>query len=101
MGIFTVQTALLAGRRAGELVLPAKPLGRMHGDAARRTLERDGATVETGVRVDDLDDLDADVIVVATPPGESARLLGEAEPDRKSTRLNSSHSSPSRMPSSA
>ena len=53
MGIFTVQTALLAGRRAGELVLPAKPLGRMHGDAARRALERDGATVETGVRVDD------------------------------------------------
>jgi squalene-associated FAD-dependent desaturase len=80
MGIFTAQTALLAGRRAGELVLPAKPLGRMHGDAARRTLEEGGATVETGVRVDDLDDLDADAVVVATPPAESARLLGEAEP---------------------
>jgi hypothetical protein len=80
MGIFTVQTALLAGRRAGELVLPAKPLGRMHGDAARRTLEEGGVTVDTGVRVDDLDDLDADAVVVATPPAESARLLGEAEP---------------------
>ncbi len=80
MGIFTVQTALLAGRKAGELVLPAKPLGRMHGDAARRTLEEGGATVDTGVRVDDLDDLDADAVVVATPPAESARLLGEAEP---------------------
>jgi squalene-associated FAD-dependent desaturase len=80
MGLFTVQTALLAGRRAGELVLPAKPLGWMHGDAARRTLERRGATVETGARVDDLDELDADAIVVATPPAESARLLGEAEP---------------------
>jgi len=79
MGIFTVQTALLAGRRAGELVLPAKPLGRMHGDAARRTLEEGGAMVDTGVRVDDLDDLDADAVVVATPPAESARLLGEAE----------------------
>jgi squalene-associated FAD-dependent desaturase len=91
MGIFTVQTALLAGRRAGELVLPAKPLGRMHGDAARRTLERDGAIVETGVRVDDLDDLDADVIVVATPPGESARLLGETEPDLDPSPIVSVH----------
>ena len=91
MGIFTVQTALLAGRRAGELVLPAKPLGRMHGDAARRTLERDGATVETGVRVDDLDDLDAEVIVVATPPAESARLLGEAEPDLDPSPIVSVH----------
>jgi squalene-associated FAD-dependent desaturase len=80
MGLFTVQTALLAGRRAGELVLPVKPLGWMHGEAARRTLERSGATVETGVRVDELDDVDADAIVVATPPAESARLLGEAEP---------------------
>ena len=91
MGIFTVQTALLAGRRAGELVLPARPLGRMHGDAARRTLEQDGATDETGVRVDDLDDLDADVIVVATPPAESARLLGEAEPDLEPSPIVSVH----------
>jgi hypothetical protein len=52
----------------------------MHGDAAHRTLEHGGAIVETGVRVDDLDDVDADAIVVATPPAESARLLGEAEP---------------------
>jgi hypothetical protein len=80
MGLFTVQTALLGGRRAGELVLPVKPLGWMHGEAAQRTLERRGATVETGVRVDDLDDVAADAIVVATPPAESARLLGEAEP---------------------
>ena len=91
MGIFTVQTALLAGRRAGELVLPAKPLGWMHGDAARRTLEHSGATVETGVRVDDLDDLDADAVVVATPPVESARLLGEAEPDLEPSPIVSVH----------
>ena len=68
MGIFTVQTALLAGRRAGELVLPAKPLGPMHGDAARRALEQRRCDVEPGVRVDALDDIDADAIVVATPP---------------------------------
>ena len=91
MGIFTVQTALLAGRKAGELVLPAKPLGRMHGDAARRTLEEGGATVDTGVRVDDLDDLDADAVVVATPPAESARLLGEAEPGLEPSPIVSVH----------
>jgi hydroxysqualene dehydroxylase len=77
MGIFTVQTALLSGLRSGELVLPTKPLGWMHGDAARWALERRGATVETGAKVDDLGDLVADAIVVATPPTESARLLGE------------------------
>jgi hydroxysqualene dehydroxylase len=80
MGLFTVQTALLGGRRAGELVLPAKPLGWMHGDAARRALEHAGARVETGARVEEVDDLVADAVVVATPPAESARLLGEAEP---------------------
>ncbi len=91
MGLFTVQTALLAGRRAGELVLPVKPLGWMHGDAARRTLELGGASVETGVRVEDLDDLDADAIVVATPPAESARLLGETEPGLEPSPIVSVH----------
>jgi hydroxysqualene dehydroxylase len=91
MGIFTVQTALLSGLRAGELVLPTKPLGWMHGDAARRTLERRGATVETDAKVDDLDDLVTDAIVVATPPGESARLLGEAEPGLEASPIVSVH----------
>jgi squalene-associated FAD-dependent desaturase len=91
MGLFTVQTALLSGRRAGELVLPAKPLGWMHGDAAHRALERAGATIETGVRVDDLAALDADAIVVATPPAESARLLGDPEPPLESSPIVSVH----------
>jgi len=91
MGIFTVQTALLSGLRAGELVLPTKPLGWMHGDAALRTLERRGAQVETGVRVDDVDDVAADAIVVATPPAESARLLGEPEPKLEPSPIVSVH----------
>jgi squalene-associated FAD-dependent desaturase len=91
MGIFTVQTALLSGLRAGELVLPTKPLGWMHGDAARRTLERHGATIETGAKVDDLDELDADAVVVATPPAESARLLGEADPTLEPSPIVSVH----------
>jgi squalene-associated FAD-dependent desaturase len=91
MGLFTVQTALLSGRRAGELVLPTKPLGWMHGDAAHRALERSGAAVETGAKVDDLAALDADAVVVATPPAESARLLGEPEPALESSPIVSVH----------
>jgi hydroxysqualene dehydroxylase len=91
MGLFTVQTALLSGRRAGELVLPTKPLGWMHGDAAHRALEGVGATVETGVRVDDLAALDTDAVVVATPPAESARLLGESEPSLEPSPIVSVH----------
>jgi squalene-associated FAD-dependent desaturase len=79
-GVFTVRTALLQGRRASDLVLPVKPLGEMHGEAAGRALEAAGATIRVGVRVDDLDELDADAFVVALPPRESARLLRESEP---------------------
>ena len=66
-GLFTVRTALLGPRANSDLILPAKPLGRMHGDAAGRALERAGATIETGARVDDPADLDADAVIVATP----------------------------------
>jgi len=79
-GSFTVETALLAGKRASDLVLPTRPLGEMHGAAAGRALEAAGATVRTGARVDDLAELDAEAVVVAVPPAESARLLGEPEP---------------------
>ena len=67
-GLFTVRTALLGPRWSSDLILPRKPLGWMHGEAARRALEAAGATVETGVRVEDAGELDADAVVVATPP---------------------------------
>jgi hydroxysqualene dehydroxylase len=72
-GLFTVRTALLGPRASSDLILPAKPLGWMHGDAAGRALERAGATIETGVRIDDPDALDADAVVVATPDKELDR----------------------------
>ena len=75
---FTVATALRSGRAASELVLPAAPLGEMHGDAGRAALEHAGARVETGVRIDELDTVDADAIIVAVSPDEAARLVGEA-----------------------
>ena len=79
-GLFTVRTALLGPRAASDLILPAKPLGAMHGDAAGRALGQKGATIGTGHRVESLDELDAGAIVVALPPAESSRLLGDPEP---------------------
>jgi len=73
---FTVVTALRSGRSASDLVLPTAPLGEMHGDAARKALEQAGALVQTGVRVEDVGELDADEVVLALPPHEAARLLG-------------------------
>jgi squalene-associated FAD-dependent desaturase len=90
-GLFTVRTALLGPRANSDLVLPTRPLGWMHGDAAGRALERAGANLELGARVDELDDLAADAIVVATPPEESARLLGEPQPRLEHSPIVSVH----------
>jgi hydroxysqualene dehydroxylase len=79
-GLFTVQTALLGSREASDLILPGRPLGLMHGDAARRALEHAGANVQTGARVESLDDVDGEAVVVALPAPEAAHLLGETPP---------------------
>lgn len=90
LALFTVQTALLAGRGSSDLVVPVAPLGAMHGDAAGEALEDAGARVRLRVRVASIDGgavlltdgerIEADGIVLALPPAESARLLGEPEP---------------------
>jgi squalene-associated FAD-dependent desaturase len=90
-GLFTVRTALLGPRAASDLVLPGRPLGAMHGDAAGKALESRGAAIHTGSRIDDLDDVDAEAIVVALPPAESARLLGEPEPKLEPSPIVSVH----------
>jgi len=90
-GDFTVRTALLGERSDSDLLLPAKPLGEMHGDAAGRALEAAGGHVHTGARVESLDELGADAVVVAVPPGESARLLGEPQPGLEDSPIVSVH----------
>jgi squalene-associated FAD-dependent desaturase len=75
--VFTVLTAMRSGRKASDLILPSAPLGDMHGGAARRALERAGAEVRTDERVVDLDDIEADAIVLAVSPDEASRLLDE------------------------
>jgi squalene-associated FAD-dependent desaturase len=74
---FTVLRGLRSGRAASDLVLPLAPLGQMHGDAAGQALERAGAHVQTGARVDELVELDADAVILALPPEEAGRLLAE------------------------
>jgi len=88
---FTVQTALLAGGGASDLLLPTAPLGDMHGAAAGAELERRGAEILLGTRVASLEELDADGVVVAVPPSESARLLGEPEPTLEDSPIVSVH----------
>jgi squalene-associated FAD-dependent desaturase len=87
-GLFTVRTALLGPRANSDLVLPTKPLGWMHGDAAGRVL---GDRVRLEQRVESIDELDADATVVAVPPRESARLLGEEEPALEDSPIVSIH----------
>jgi hypothetical protein len=87
-GLFTVRTALLGARGNADLVLPLKPLGPMHGDAAGRVL---GDRVRLDRRVESLDELDADAIVVAVPPRESARLLDEEPPALEDSPIVSVH----------
>jgi squalene-associated FAD-dependent desaturase len=90
-GLFTVRTALFGPRANSDLILPTRPLGLMHGDAAGAALEGAGATVSTDARVSALAELDADAVVVAVPPRESARLLGEQEPAFEDSPIVSVH----------
>ena len=87
-GIFTVQTALLGDRHAGDLLLPVEPLGEMHGAAAGRAL---GDAVRLESRVESLDDLDADAVILAVPAPEAARLLGEEPPALEDSPIVSVH----------
>ena len=101
LGIFTVQTALLGERGASDLVLPVAPLGEMHGEAAGRVLHERGADLRTNARVVSLDEgaavlsdgerVSADAFVLAIPPGESARLLGEPAPPFEDSPIVSVH----------
>ena len=90
-GLFVVRTALLGPRESSDLILPVRPLGAIHGDAAQRTLETLGATVHTSTRIDDLQDLEADAVVVALPARESAQLLDEPEPALEESPIVSVH----------
>ncbi len=99
--LFTVQTALLAGGGASDLVLPTAPLGAMHGDAAAEALTAAGAKVRTRARVTALDGrtavlaegerIESDGVILALPREESAALLGEPAPALEDSPIVSVH----------
>jgi len=99
--LFTVQTALLGERDASDVILPIEPLGAMHGAAALGVLRDGGAVVRLGERVTALEAgavvladggrVEADLVVVAVPPGESARLLGGPDPGLEDSPIVSAH----------
>ena len=99
--VFTVQTALLGERDASDVIIPLHPLGEMHGDAAAAALHERGVIVRTGERVATLGDggvvladggrIEADLIVVALPPAESARVLDEPDPGLGDSPIVSAH----------
>ena len=101
IGLVAVKEALLGPKGSSDLLLPMKPLGEMHGEAAWNALTAAGADVRTQARVVALDDnaailadrerVQADAFVVAAPPGESARLLGEREPELGESPIVSAH----------
>jgi hypothetical protein len=100
-GLVTVQEAFLGPAGASDLLLPREPLGAIHGEAAGAALADAGARVRTQVRVEALDAdaavladgerVDADAFVVAVPPAESARLLGEPAPALDDSPIVSAH----------
>lgn len=99
--LFTVQTALLGERDASDVILPIEPLGAMHGAAALGVLRDGGAVVRLGERVTALEAgavvladggrVEADLVVVAVPPEESARLLGSPDPGLEDSPIASAH----------
>jgi squalene-associated FAD-dependent desaturase len=101
VALFTVQTALLGDRDASDVILPAAPLGEIHGEAAGARLRELGAMVRTGERAAALEEgavvlgdgstVEADAAVVAVPPDESARLLGDSDPGLGDSPIVSAH----------
>ncbi len=99
--LFTVQTALLADREASDVIFPVRPLGEIHGDAAGARLHELGVVIRTGERVAAIEEsgvvlgdgarTEAELIVVALPPQESARLLGEPEAGLEDSPIVSVH----------
>ncbi|MEK8030769.1 hydroxysqualene dehydroxylase HpnE [Ideonella sp. DXS29W] len=84
-----LRDALFGPPGAADLLLPRRPLDALLPDDASRWLRARGAHIELGRRVmrltaDDtgasVDDEPFDHVIVATPPGEAARLLADISP---------------------
>ncbi len=79
-----VKTALLAGRDAADIGIPAVPLGDLHGQAAASLLGRLGARVRLGAKAADVEALPSGGFRSAWPaaarPGQRRR---RGDPSRR------------------
>ena len=77
-----IKTALLGGRAAADIGVPAVPLGDLHGRAAARLLGRLGADVRLGAKVMSLEPGTAGGFVVRTTAGADGSADDGAGPGR-------------------
>jgi squalene-associated FAD-dependent desaturase len=90
LAVRVFRTGLLDTVDAGDLGVPARPLGDLHHHAAHRALREAGATVRLGTKVGGLQRagdtwqlatpegvVEADAVVSAAPHPQAARMLGE------------------------
>jgi hydroxysqualene dehydroxylase len=68
------RTGLLDSADAADVGVPSVPLQQLHAEHAARALERLGARVQTGARVQSIGELAADAVIVAVPHDAAARL---------------------------
>jgi squalene-associated FAD-dependent desaturase len=75
-----IKTGLLAKRDAADIGVPAIPLGRLHGEAAGRLLDRLGVTVRLGTKAVGVQPVPecGFSVLTATAGGTQARRLGGA-----------------------
>lgn len=78
------RTGLLIDRKAAAIGWPLVCLGRLHGAAAAESLSAAGVDVRTRTAITDLHRLvDADRVIIATPPTVAERLLSADLLDRQ------------------
>ncbi len=97
LAVRVFRTGLLDDPTAGDVAVPAVPLGRIHHDAAATALDRAGVRVRTGERVrrltprpeggyavaTDTGEAGTDAVVVAVPHDRAAHLVPpQAAPER-------------------
>jgi len=85
-----LRDALFSGPGSADLLLPRRPLGALLPEAAGRWLERQGATLRVGTRVQKVvhqqgawrvDGEIFDAVILACTAGEAARLLESVAPE--------------------
>jgi squalene-associated FAD-dependent desaturase len=68
------RTGLLDSADAADVGVPTVPLQQLHAEPAARALEARGARIQTGAKIDRLDEVEGDAVIAAVPHDAAARL---------------------------